>query len=69
MNNLNPSNNTKYELVGEDTSQTSSNPSMQQKKPKKFAFIIGDSMSKDINGYLFKSSIKRKYIVKVRAFL
>ena len=35
-------------------------------KPKKLAFVIGDSMIKDVNGYLLTGSLNRKYIVKVR---
>ena len=66
--NLNPSNNTKCELVKEDTSNTKSNPSMQQKEHKKFVFIIGNSMVKDIDDYLLTGSIKRKFIVKVQPF-
>ena len=65
--NLNPSNNTKYELVREDTFNTKSNPTIQQKERKKFAFVIGDSMVKDIDGYLLTGSIKRKFIMKVRS--
>ena len=65
---VNPSNNTKCELVREDTSNTKSNPSMQQKEHKKFASIIGDSLVKDIDGYLLTESIKRKFILKVRPF-
>ena len=68
MINLNPSNNIKCELVKEDTSNTKSNPPIQQKEHKKFPFIIGDSMVKDIDGYLLTGSIKRKFIVKVRPF-
>ena len=37
-------------------------------KPKKLAFIIGDSMIKDLDGYLLTGSLNRKYIVKVRPF-
>ena len=66
--NLNSLNNTKCELVREDTSNTKNNPSIQQKEHKKFAFIIGDSMVKDIDGYLLIGSIKIKLIVKVRPF-
>ena len=47
----------------EDTSNTKNNPSIQQKEHKKFAFIMGDSMVKDIDGYLFTGSIKIKFIV------
>ena len=66
--NLNPSNNTKCELVKEDTSNTKSNPSMQQKEHKNFASVIGDSLVKDIDGYLLTESIKRKFILKVQPF-
>ena len=65
---MNPSNNRKFELIREDTSNTKSNPSIQQKEHKKFGFIIGDSMVKDIDGYLLTESIKRKFIVKVLPF-
>ena len=67
--NLNPSNNIKCELVKEDTSNTKSNPPIQQKEHKKFPFIIGDSMVKDIDGYLLTGSIKRKFIVNVRLMM
>ena len=63
---MNPSYNTKCELVREDTPK--SNPSMQQKEHKKFTFIIEDSMVKDVDGYLLTGSIKIKFIVKVRPF-
>ena len=33
---------------------------------KKKVFIIGDSMTKKVDGYLLTTSIKHKYIVKVR---
>ena len=45
-----------------------SHTSIQRKEHKRFAFIIGDSMVKDIDGYLMTGSIKRKFIVKVRPF-
>ena len=32
------------------------------------AFILGESMVKDVDGYLLKGSINRKFIVKVRPF-
>ena len=31
-------------------------------------FILGESMMKDVDGYLLKGSINRKFIVKVRPF-
>ena len=62
--NLNPSNNTKCELVREDTSNTNSNPYIQQKEHKQFVFIRGHSMVKDIDGYLLTGD----FIVKVRPF-
>ena len=34
----------------------------------KLAFILGDSMVKDVDGYLLTGSINRKFIVKVRPF-
>ena len=37
-------------------------------KSKKLAFIIGDSMIKDVDGYLLTGSLNRKYIVKIRLF-
>ena len=37
-------------------------------KSKKLAFIIGDSMIKDVDGYLLTGSLNRKYIVKIRPF-
>ena len=38
------------------------------KKPKKLAFAIGDSMIKEVDGYLFTDSLNIKYIVKIRPF-
>ena len=35
---------------------------------KNYAFIIGDSMVKYVDGYLLTGSIKRKFIMKVRPF-
>ena len=66
--NLNPSNITKCELLREDRSNTKSNPSIQQKEHKQFAFIIGGNSVKNIDGYLSAGSIERKFIVKVRHF-
>ena len=45
------------------------NSSNINSKTKKTAFIIGDSMVKEIDGYLLTSSINHRYIVKVRPFL
>ena len=42
-----------------------SRSSMEQNK---LAFILGDSMVKDVDGYLLTGSINRKFIVKVRPF-
>ena len=36
---------------------------------KKKVFIVGDSMTKKVDGYLLTNSIKHKYLVKVRPFL
>ena len=41
----------------------------KQKQTRKTAFIIGDSMVKNIDGYLLTSSVNHKYNVKVRPFL
>ena len=41
------------------------NSSNINSKTRKTALIIGDSMVKKINGYLFTSSINHRYIVKV----
>ena len=35
-------------------------------RSKKLAFLIGDSMVKEVHGYLLTGSLNRKYIVKVR---
>ena len=45
---LNPSNNTKCKLVRKDSLNTKSNPSIQEKDHNKFAFIIGNTMVKEI---------------------
>ena len=58
-NNLKPSNNITSEVVREDISNTKNVRSIQQKDPKKFVFIIGDSMVKDIDGYLLTGSEKK----------
>ena len=34
----------------------------------KSAFILGDSMVKDVDGYLLRGSINRKFIIKVKPF-
>ena len=34
----------------------------------KLAFILGDSMMKDVDGYLLTGSIDRKFIIKVRPY-
>ena len=52
-----------------DASITKTAPSIQQKEHKKFAFFIGDSIVKNINGYLLTRSIKIEFIMKVRSFL
>ena len=36
---------------------------------KKKVFIVGDSMTKKVDGYLLTNSIKHKYLVKVIPFL
>ena len=66
--NLNLLSITKCEVLKEETSNTKSNLSMQQKEHKQFAFIVGGSMVKNIDGYLLTRSIKRKFIVKVPPF-
>ena len=45
------------------------NESTVKSNQGKLAFILGDSMVKDIDGYLLAGSINRKFIVKVRPFL
>ena len=45
-------------------SQNSTNP----QKSKTSVFIVGDSMIKKVDGYLFTSSRKHKYLVKTRRF-
>ena len=37
-------------------------------KSKKLAFMIGESMIKDVDGYLLTGSLNRKYILKVTPF-
>ena len=39
------------------------------KQKKKKVIIIGDSMTKKIDGYLLTSSINHKYLMKIRPFL
>ena len=38
------------------------------RKSKKLAFAIGDTMIKDVDGYLLTGSLNRKYILTVRPF-
>ena len=44
------------------------NKSTVKSNQGKLALILGDSMVKDINGYLLTGSINRKFIEKVRPF-
>ena len=39
-----------------------------QTPQNKLAFIVGDSMLKDVDGYLLTGSLDKKFIVKVRPF-
>ena len=61
--NNNSKENTINSNVGDNTNTN------KQKQTRKTAFIIGDSIVKKIDGYLLKSSVNHKYIVKVRPFL
>ena len=45
------------------------NESTVKSYQKKLTFILGDSMMKDVDGYLLTGSSNRKFIVKVRPFL
>ena len=49
--------------------ENSNNESTVKSNQGKLAFILGDSMVKDVNGYLLMGSINRKFLVKVRTFL
>ena len=49
--------------------QNCNNESTAKPNQSKLAFILGDSMVEDIDGYLLTGSINRKFIVKVRPFL
>ena len=49
--------------------QNSNNEGTVKPNQSKLAFILGDSMVEDIDGYLLTGSINRKFIVKVRPFL
>ena len=53
----------------ENTSNSKSNILRQHKEHKKFAFIIGDTIVKDVDGYLLTGSVNIKFIAKVRLFL
>ena len=44
------------------------NESTVKSNQGKLAFILGDSMVKDVDGYLLTGSINRKFVAKVRTF-
>ena len=48
--------------------ENGNNESTVKSNQGKLAFILGDSMVKDVDGYLLMGSINRKFIVKVRPF-
>ena len=71
-NNTNNSNKNKGNCIdsnGVNSKENNINSSNINSETRKTAFIIGDSMVKKIDLYLFTSSISHKYIVKVRPFL
>ena len=66
---INPSHVTNIDHARENTSYSKSNTSRQYKEHKKLAYIIGDSMVKDVDGYLLTGSINSNSIVKVCLFV
>ena len=50
----------------QETKETSADQNTSDTKGKPSIFIMGDSMVKKLNGYLFTKKIKHKGIVKVR---
>ena len=66
---INPSHGTNIDHARENTSYSKSNTSWQHKEHKKLAYIIGDSMVKDVDGYLLTGSINSNSIVKVCLFV
>ena len=48
--------------------ENGNNESTVKSNQGKLAFILGDGMVKDVDGYLLTGSITRKFIVKVRPF-
>ena len=67
INTNNINNNRKENKINSNGgSNTSTN---KQKQNRETAFIIGDSIVKEIDGYLLTNSVNHKYIVKVRPFL
>ena len=52
----------------DSTSIRNSNESHNTNKPKRYAFIISDSMLKKTDGYLLTNSINHKFIVKTTVF-
>lgn len=66
---INPSHVTNIDHARENTSYSKSNTSRQHKEHKKLAYIIGDSMVKDVDGYLLTGSINSNSIVKVCLFV
>lgn len=66
---INPSHVRNIDHARENTSYSKSNTSRQHKEHKKLAYIIGDSMVKDVDGYLLTGSINSNSIVKVCLFV
>ena len=70
-NNINNSNKNKGNCIDSNevnSKENNINSSNINSETRKTAFIIGDSMVKKIDLYLFTSSINHKYIVKIRPF-
>ena len=65
-------NNSQFNTYTKNASNNRDTQQQQEKvlrPPKTSAFIVGDSMIKRIDGFLFTSSVNHKYIVKVRPFV
>ena len=41
---------------------------MDQRKKQKTVYILGDSMIKKLNGYLFTKKVRRRILVKIHQF-
>ena len=67
-NNIENNNNEDDRPRTNDSNIDGNNESIAKSNQGKLAFILGDSMVKDVDSYLLMGSINRKFTVKVRPF-